>query len=72
MSALLNIIGYGLIDRIFTAYKGIKKRISVRKIRADDKSLIFVNYALPCFNRFRNHQMQKSSLAGTLSNSCLR
>lgn len=24
MSALLNIISYGLIDRIFTAYKGIK------------------------------------------------
>lgn len=45
MSALLNIIGYGLIDRIFTAYKGIKKRIS--KIRADDRSLLFVNYALP-------------------------
>lgn len=47
MSALLNIISYGLISRIFTAYKGIKKRISVRKIRADDKSLIFVTYGLP-------------------------
>lgn len=47
MSALLNIISYGLFDRIFTAYKGIKKRISVRKIHADDKSLIFVTYALP-------------------------
>lgn len=45
MSALLNIISYGLVDRIFTAYKGIKKRISVLKIRA--KSIIFVNYALP-------------------------
>lgn len=47
MSALLNIISYGLVDHIFTAYKGIKKRISVRKIRADDKSLIFGTYALP-------------------------
>lgn len=47
MPACLNIISYGLVDHIFTAYKGIKKRISIRKIRADDKSLIFVNYALP-------------------------